>query len=73
MTRSGHLALLEVRRYSQMSRSGWRPFWMSGSGWLALPEVLNWSGGPPRCPGMVGRPSRMSDSVREAIPNVREW
>ena len=39
-----------------------------------------WSGGPPGCPGVVGRPSRMFgggqealSDVREALPDVREW
>ena len=60
---------------------------MSGSGREALPNVREWSGGPPRCPGVVvkpsrmsGRPVRMSGSGREAIPDaqetisdIREW
>ena len=46
---------------------------MSGSGWETLPDVREWSGGPPRCPGVVGRPSQMSGSGREILPNVREW
>ena len=33
---------------------------MSGSGQDALPEVQVWSDDPPGCPGVVGRPSRMS-------------
>ena len=53
------------------------------SGWEALPEVREWWGGPPGCPGVVGRPSWMSGSDRklsrksvsgrDAIPDVREW
>ena len=49
----------------------------------ALSYVREWSGGPPGCAGVVGRPSRMSGSGREAcrisgsgrkaIPNVWEW
>ena len=35
---------------------------MFGKGWEA-----------PKCPGLVGRPSRMSGSGREALPDVREW
>ena len=46
---------------------------MTGSGRLALPEVLKWSVDPPECPGVVGRPCRMSRSGREALPDVREW
>ena len=46
---------------------------MFGSGREALPNVQEWSGGPSRCPGMVGRPSRMSRSSPETLPNVREW
>ena len=42
---------------------------MSGSGREALPDVREWSGGPPGCPGVVGRPTRMSGSGREAISN----
>ena len=39
---------------------------MSGSGLEAHPDVHEWSGGPPGCPGVVERPSRMSGSGREA-------
>ena len=53
---------------------------MFGSGWEALQDVRKWSGGPPGCPGVVGRPSRMSGCGREALsdvretrPDVREW
>ena len=56
---------------------------MIGSCREALPDVREGSGGPPRCSGMVGMPSRMSGSVLEAfpyasscwkgIPDVREW
>ena len=38
-----------------------------------FPHVRQLSGGLPGCPGLVGRPYRMSVSVREALPNVREW
>ena len=44
---------------------------MSGSGLEALPDVREWSGGPPECPGVVGRPFRMSRSGREALPMSR--
>ena len=33
---------------------------MSRSGREALPNVREWSDGPPACPGVVGKPSRMS-------------
>ena len=56
---------------------------MSRSGRETLPDVREWSGGPPECPRLVGRPSQMSGSgryacrmfgsCRKAIPNVREW
>ena len=42
-----------------------------------LPDFLEWSVGPPGCPGGFGRPSRMSGSgletlldVWKALPNV---
>ena len=51
-----------------------------------LSEVREWSGGPPgclggplrraggpsRCPGVVGKPSRMSESGGEDLADVRE-
>ena len=46
---------------------------MSGSDWEAVPDVREWSGGPPGCPGVVKSPSWMSESDRKAHPNVREW
>ena len=55
---------------------------MSGCGREALPIVLEWLGGPSRCPGVVrrpsrlslrgGRPFRISGSCREALPDIRE-
>ena len=61
--------------------------WMSGIGREALPDVwerlggpIGWSGGPPKCLEVVGRSSRMSRYVREALlggrealPDVWEW
>ena len=38
-----------------------------------VPDVREWSGDPPGCPGVFGRPSRMSGCGRETLPNVREW
>ena len=56
---------------------------MSGSGREVLPDVQEWSGGPPGCLGVVGSPSKMSGSGREApqmsgsgqesLKDVREW
>ena len=43
---------------------------MSGSCWEALQDVREWSEGPPGFPGVVGRPSRMSGSGREILPDV---
>ena len=48
-------------------------------GWEALPDVRQLSGGPPGCAGgppsclgVVVRPSRMSWSGLDALPDVRE-
>ena len=46
---------------------------MSGNGWETLPYVWECSGGPSRCLGVVGRPSRMSRSGQEALPHDRVW
>ena len=43
---------------------------MSGRGRESLKDVQEWSGGPPGCPGVVGRPSRISGSYREVLPYV---
>ena len=55
---------------------------MSGSGRKTLPyvrewsggllDVWEWSGGPPGCPGVVGRLAWMSGSGLEALQDVRE-
>ena len=52
---------------------------MSGNGHEALPDDLEWLGNPPGslagplgCPGVVERPSRMSGSGRETLPDVQE-
>ena len=45
---------------------------MSGSGREGIPNVRQWSEGPPRCLGVVGRPSQMSGSGRETLPDVLE-
>ena len=46
---------------------------MSGIGREALPIVRERSGGPLGFAEVVVRPSRMSESGREALPNVRAW
>ena len=46
---------------------------MSGSSRDALQDVWEWSGGPPRCPVVVGRPSWLSKSGWEALQVVQEW
>ena len=48
------------------------PFQMSGSGRKAHPKVREWSGGPPKGPGVVGRPFRRSKSGQEALLEVQE-
>ena len=45
---------------------------MSGSGREAIGDLLEWSGGPTKCPGEVGRPSRMFGRGRGALGDVRE-
>ena len=40
---------------------------MFGSGQDTLLDDQEWSVGPPGCPGVVGRPSRMSRSGLEAL------
>ena len=44
---------------------------MAGSGRETLPYVREWSGGLPGCPGLVGRPSRMSEIGRETLSDVQ--
>ena len=44
-----------------------------GSGWEALPDVQELAGVPHGCPRVGGRPSRVSESVREVLTDVREW
>ena len=39
-----------------MSGSGRKPSQMSGISPEALPDVREWSDGPPGCPGVVGMP-----------------
>ena len=44
---------------------------MFGSDQKAIPDFREWSGGHPECPVVVGRPSRMSGSGQDALPDVR--
>ena len=44
---------------------------MSGNGHEALPVVWEWSEVPLRCPGVVGRPSRMYGSDLKGLPDIR--
>ena len=46
---------------------------MSWRGREAMPDVRDWSGYPPGCPGLVGRLTRMSKSCRETLGDWREW
>ena len=55
-----------------MSGSGRKACRMFGSGRKAFPNIREWSGDPPECPGVVGRPSQMSGSGRVFLPDVRE-
>ena len=56
-----------------MSGSGWNVLRMSGSGQDDLPDVWEWSVGPPGCPGVVGRSSWKSGSGREYLPDIQKW
>ena len=47
------------------------PSQTSWSGLEAIQDVQEWSRRPPRCIEVVGRPSRISRSVQEALPYVR--
>ena len=46
---------------------------MSESSRKALLDFWEWLGGPPGCPGVVGRPFRMPGSGREDLPDIQEW
>ena len=52
-----------------MSWIGWEIF---PGGWKTLPDVREWSVGPPGCPGVVGRLSPITGRCREALWDVRE-
>ena len=56
---------------------------MVGYSWESIPNGREWSRDPTRGPGVVGKPSRMTGSSRETMPEVgdgcealpegREW
>ena len=48
------------------------PFRMSGNSQESLPDLWEWSGGPPGSPGVVVKPSLISGSGREDLPDVCE-
>ena len=56
-----------------MSGSGRESLRMSGSGREGIPDVRELLGDPRGCPGVVGKISGMSGSVREALLHVRAW
>ena len=60
--RSDRETLPNVREALPEVRKSLKAPWMSGSGLEALPDVIEWSGCPPECSGVVRRPSRMSSS-----------
>ena len=75
MSGRGREALPDVREWSGDLKdvrewSGGPPVYSIVVG-SSLPEVRECSGGPPECSGVVGRPSRMSGSGQEALPDVR--
>ena len=63
-----------------MTESGWETLPDVPEWWEAILDVRQYSGGPPGCPGarpgclgVVKRPSQMSGSGLDALPDVREW
>ena len=75
---------LETLPYVREALSDVREWWealphvceacrMFGSGRKAIPNVREWSGGPPGCLRVIGSPSQMSESGWEALLDVREW
>ena len=87
MSGSGRETLPNVREWWEALPDVRKASRMSGSGREALPNVRECSegypgcpGGPLRCPGVVGspsrkfgRPSRMSENGLETLPVVQEW
>ena len=52
--------LPDVREACRMSKSGQKAIPNVRERSESLPNVREWSGGPAECPGVVGKPSRMS-------------
>ena len=46
---------------------------MCGNGREARPDIRKWSGDTSGYPGVVGRHFRISLSIWETLPDVREW
>ena len=46
---------------------------MNGTGRESLPDVWEWSGGPPEYPGVVGKTFRMSGSGQKILPDIQVW
>ena len=69
-SRSSREALLNVRKRSGDPPGHSRQY----PGYLiVVGDAPECPGGPPECLGVIGRPSWMSKSGREALPDVREW
>ena len=46
---------------------------MSVRGRKTLSDVRQWSGGVPRCSGVVGRPLEICERGQKALQDLREW
>ena len=55
-----------------MSRIGREALGMSRTGRESISDGREWSGGPTKFLGVVGTPSQLSGSGREALPYFRE-
>ena len=73
MSRSVWKVLPDVREATRMSGSGWEALPDVRECLRGLPNVQEWLEGPPQCPGLDGRPSRMTRNSREALPDVWKW
>ena len=58
---------------TRMSGSGRMPSRKSEIGQEALPDVMEWLGGPRGRPGVVGSLSGMYWCGREVLPDVQDW
>ena len=72
MSRSDWESLQEVWEALRMSGSCRETLLNVPDWWEAFPDIQQWSRGPPECPGVVGRPSQMSGSYREALRMSRK-